>query len=360
MAFGVPGWEFSDTADYGPGAAFGTCPSCPPNPKAIRDYDGLELRLNVAPTHGFSGMVSYSYSSLWGNYTGLTTTDQSDGGVTGRNSPDTTRAFDEPFFYFGANGKSTNAPLPTDRPNVIKGLGYYTIPWKHQTTSIGLVENFLQGTPVGSYIDIGGATTGQDFEGTYPFGRNQWVNVTQDSLGNITLGTPYARRTPWFTQSDLSVSHEIKVGDHQTISVEGNALNVLNQRAVVAYFEGMDSWDAETSLSPPNAGCTGGTCNIYDGAAFYQSTETGYNVQSIINAGWRRPELTVRQTVPLPERTPGPLWTALHLLKSTRLQEKQWGPEIGSPFFFLMMSQAGLRNGPVATALSVSAWPSSR
>jgi outer membrane receptor protein involved in Fe transport len=282
MAFGVPGWEFSDTADYGSGAAFGTCPSCPANPKAIRNYDGLELRLNVAQTHGFSGMFSYTYSSLWGNYTGLTTTDQSDGGVTGRNSPDTTRAFDEPFFYFGQNGKSTNAPLPTDRPNVIKGLGYYTIPWKHQTTNIGLVENFLQGTPVGSYIDIGGATTGQDFEGTYPFGRNMWVNTTQDSVGNITLGTPYARRTPWFTQSDLSASHEIKVGDHQTLSIEGNALNVLNQHAVVAYFEGMDSWDAETSLSPTNAGC-GGPCNIYNGAAFYQAAETGYNVQSLIN-----------------------------------------------------------------------------
>ena len=236
----------------------------------------------MAQTHGFSGMFSYTYSSLWGNYTGLTTTDQSDGGITGRNSPDTTRAFDEPFFYFGQNGKSTNAPLPTDRPNVIKGLGYYTIPWKHQTTNIGLVENFLQGTPVGSYIDIGGATTGQDFEGTYPFGRNMWVNTTQDSVGNITLGTPYARRTPWFTQSDLSASHEIKVGDHQTLSIEGNALNVLNQHAVVAYFEGMDSWDAETSLSPTNAGC-GGPCNIYNGAAFYQAAETGYNVQSLIN-----------------------------------------------------------------------------
>jgi hypothetical protein len=275
QAFGVPGWAFDP-------AAFGTCPSCPANPKAIRNYDGLELRMTVAQTHGFSGMFSYTYSSLWGNYTGLTTTDQSDGGVTGRNSPDTTRAFDEPFFYFGANGKSTNGHLPTDRPNVIKGLGYYTLPWKHQTTSIGLVENFLQGTPVGSYIDIGGATTGQDFEGTYPFGRDQWVNATQDSLGNITLGSPYLRRTPWFTQSDLSVSHEIKVGDHENISIEGNALNVLNQRAVVAYFEGMDSWEAETSLSPTNAGC-GGPCNIYSGAAFYQAAETGYNVQSLIN-----------------------------------------------------------------------------
>ena len=59
------------------------------------------------PDARVSGMFSYTWSSLWGNYTGLTTTDQSDGGTTGRNSPDTTRSFDEPFYYFGANGKST-------------------------------------------------------------------------------------------------------------------------------------------------------------------------------------------------------------------------------------------------------------
>ena len=77
---------------------------------------------------GLTGMFSYTYSSLWGNYTGLTTTDQSDGGSTGRNSPDTTRSFDEPFYYFGQNGKSNNGALPTDRPNVVKGYLYYTLP----------------------------------------------------------------------------------------------------------------------------------------------------------------------------------------------------------------------------------------
>ena len=71
-------------------------------------------------THGWAGSFSYTYSSLWGNYAGLTTTDQTDGGITGRNSPDTTRSFDEPFYYFGANGKSTDGPLPTDRPNVLQ------------------------------------------------------------------------------------------------------------------------------------------------------------------------------------------------------------------------------------------------
>ena len=53
-------------------------------PKAIRNYDGLEMRLTLSPTRNWTGMFSYTYSSLWGNYPGLTTTDQTDGGTTGR------------------------------------------------------------------------------------------------------------------------------------------------------------------------------------------------------------------------------------------------------------------------------------
>jgi hypothetical protein len=107
-------------------------------PKALRNYDGVEFRLTIAAHKGLSGMFSYTYSSLWGNYTGLTTTDQTDGGITGRNSPDTSRYFDEPFYYFGANGKSNSGPLPTDRPNVFKFQAYYSLPWwKHQTATPG-------------------------------------------------------------------------------------------------------------------------------------------------------------------------------------------------------------------------------
>jgi hypothetical protein len=272
-AYGVPGWAFN--AD--PSNPFGTCASCPPNPKAVRDYDGLEFRLMMAQKRGFAGMFSYTYSSMWGNYTGLTTTDQSDGGVTGRNSPDTTRSFDEPFYYFGANGKSNNGRLPTDRPNVIKGNVYYTLPWKHQSTSFGIFQEFLQGTPVGSYIDVGGATYGEPYEAVYPYGRDHWANVTTNSAGAITIGTPYLRRTPWYIQSDLNASHQFKVGDHETIAFEATALNALNQRSIAAYFQSMDSWQFQTPITP-------GGENLYGGAATYQAFESGYNVQSLANA----------------------------------------------------------------------------
>lgn len=279
QAFGFPGMAFN--AD--PNNPFGTCAGCPALPKAVRNYDGLELRLTMSPKHGLTGMFSYTYSSLWGNYTGLTTTDQTDGGTTGRNSPDTTRSFDEPFYYFGANGKSTNGPLPTDRPNTLKGYLYYTIPWwKRQTTTFGIFQSAYQGSPVSSYIDLTGALTGEPYEATYIFGRGKWVDMTTDPAGNITLGTPRDRRTPWFVQSDLNAAHSIKTGDHQTLSFEATALNAFNQRAVTAYWGGMDSLNFATALYPGLAS-NGGPINLYSGAQLYQTLMGGYNPQQWIN-----------------------------------------------------------------------------
>jgi hypothetical protein len=267
-AFGVPGWSF-DTPD------FGTCASCPANPKAIRNYDALEFNLSLHPAAHWSGSVSYTYSSLWGNYTGLTTTDQIDGGSAGRNSPDTTRAFDEPFYYFKYDGTTSSGPLPTDRPNAFKGNVYYAHPWgtKH-TTSIGLNQNILQGSPVSSFIDLAQAQS-DPVQATYIWGRGNWVDATADANGLITLSDPHTRRTPWFVQSDISLSHTIKVGDQKTLKFEFTATNALNEHAVVAYWAGLDSNWYGTPLSPMNA-TTGATVTMYDGASTYQTLETGY------------------------------------------------------------------------------------
>jgi hypothetical protein len=273
-------------AGFGPGVppfdptnTFGSCPSCPPQPSAVRNYDGVELRLTKTMSHNWSGMFSYTWSSLWGNYAGLTTTDQSDGGVTGRNSPDTSRSFDEPIYYFAASGKSSNGPLPTDRPSALKGNLYYTLPWwsnKHRTT-LGLFQVAYQGSPVSSFADIGLAG-GSPFEGTYIFGRGKWANVTADPTTDAvtSVGTPYARRTPWYTQTDLNVAHEIKVNHNneaQRLRFEATFANLLNQHAVLGYWQGFNSNHFGTALFP-------GGQNIFGGAAFYQAAETGYNAQS--------------------------------------------------------------------------------
>lgn len=271
-AFGVPGWAFNADSEN----PFGTCPSCPPNPKAVRNYDGVDVRLSMASFKNFTGDVSYTYSSLWGNYPGLTTTDQTDGGITGRNSPDTTRSFDEPFYYFGANGKSNDGPLPTDRPNVLKGDVYYAFSWlRHQTTSIGIFQQFLQGSPVSSWADLTAAIDGEPYEAVYIFGRGKWVNMNVNpTTGAVTVGNPYTRRTPWFIQSDLNASQTFSVGEGKTMTFEVTANNALNQHAVTAYWAGLDSLYYANALFP-------GDQPPY-GAGLYNELEHGYNVQQFL------------------------------------------------------------------------------
>jgi hypothetical protein len=287
-AYGPGTAAFNPTGNFwtgsGPG---GTCAGCPNNPQAIRNYDGLELRLTKTQSRGFSGMFSYTWSRLWGNYSGLTTTDQTDGGTTGRNSPDTTRSFDEPSYYFQANGKSSDGLLPTDRPNAFKAYAYYTMPWRgnlrNNSTTFGLFQVAYSGSPVSSYSDVGlaianGAGAPPPVEAGYLFGRGNWVNVTQDVSGNITLGTPYARRTPWYTQTDLNLQHSIKVNHNneaQVLSLNANFTNLLNQHAITAYWAGFNSTYLGSALFP---------FQIFNGAAFYQSVETGYNAQAQVTA----------------------------------------------------------------------------
>src|SRR6202034_3575590 len=140
----------------------------------------------------------------------------------------------------------------------------------------------------------------------YVFGRGNWVNMTTNpTTGAITLGTPSARRTPWYIQSDLSAKHDIKVGDHEAISFEATATNALNQHVVTAYWQSMDSMNFNTPLYPgvvpANATAATGPCygaasatnpapaaagqavNLACGALVYQELESGYNVQQWIN-----------------------------------------------------------------------------
>ncbi|HEX8816105.1 MAG TPA: carboxypeptidase regulatory-like domain-containing protein [Terriglobales bacterium] len=278
---GVPPFDPTNTFDpTGICAAAGSCPSMP---LAVRNYDGIELRATMAPSHGLSGMFSYTWSSLWGNYTGLTTTDQSDGGTTGRNSPDTSRSFDEPLYYYKYTGQSANGPLPTDRPNTLKGNVYYQLPYssKRMSTTLGLFQVGYQGSPVSSFVDIGYGACCSPIEATYAWGRGNWVNATSDpATGLITLGSVQSKRTPWYTQTDLQLSHSIKVNsnnENQVLTFNATSTNLFNQHAVVSYWQGLNSDWYNSALFQYGLFAPGG-------AAFYKQVMGGYNPQAQLNA----------------------------------------------------------------------------
>ncbi len=296
------------TAAFNPTGAFwtgsgpnGTCANCPNNPLAIRDYDGLEFRLTKGASRGLAGMFSYTWSRLWGNYAGLTTTDQVDGGANGRNSPDTSRSFDEPFFYFNYKGQSAAGPLATDRPNTLKGYASYALPWRgglrNNTSTFGLFQVAYQGSPMSAYADLGAANPNPSgpypYEAAYLFGRGNWVNATAaPGTGAVTISSPYARRTPWYTQTDFNLQHAIKVNrnnEHQVLSFDATITNLLNQHAVTSYWESLDSNFTGTPLFPGQ---------ITGGAKFYQTVEEGYSPQQqitssnmILNSLYGKPNL---------------------------------------------------------------------
>jgi hypothetical protein len=264
----------------------GDCNSCGPMPKAARSYDSLELRVNKNIANSWYGMFSYVYSNLRGNYSGLTDSDLADGGG-GRNSPNNSRAFDEPFFYYNSHGGSSNGPLATDRPNTLKGYAYYNLPWSKlhlgskNVTDFGIFQVAYQGSPLSSYIDVG-ETYGPGQAGAYfvyPEGRGVWTDVSQNTTtGVITVGNSYKRRTAWYTQSDFNFKHTYQIKDAQTVSFDATIGNLLNQRAITEYGSVIDSNNYGDFLSP--GGVTLG--NATDEAVPYSNFEHPYDWKTLL------------------------------------------------------------------------------
>jgi hypothetical protein len=174
-------------------------------PRAKRQYDALELR-----AHGQAGslnvVTSYTYSRLWGNYAGLANSDEA-----GRSDPSISRSFDLPTYYFDSTGSQRNVygRLATDRPHVFKIFAWQERSSRFGTTTIG-------GTQVAMSGGLDSTTVNYLTAPTYPFGRGD-------------MG-----RMPTFTQTDVSVSHQIRFSERLSMKLEANATNLLNQAAVIS------------------------------------------------------------------------------------------------------------------------------
>jgi carboxypeptidase family protein len=261
-----------------PGAS--PCTNCPPTIPAQRDYDGVEFRLTET-TKRWNGMFSYTWSRLWGNYSGLTSSMQEDGGG-GRNAPNNSRAFDEPMFSWTAQGTSNAGLLPTDRPNTFKGYVYYSLPWlRRMTTDLGIFQVLYQGTPETSFMDVGNAGPLYSLAGggysTNIVGRGNWVDVSQDpTTGQITFGPPHLQRTPWYIQTDFNVQQNYRVSESKTISFSATMANLFNERSVTAVNESIDSGFNFNYIGPNGL-------NTGAGTPFYSAIFQPYNYQALAN-----------------------------------------------------------------------------
>jgi hypothetical protein len=212
------------------------CAECPGAVKPIRRFDSLEFRLTRRAGTRLYGTVSYTYSKLRGNYSGLVDTDPTDGNG-GRHSPNNGRAFDLPTMTYLPSGKIDDGPLATDRPHTAKVWGYYRLPWLGQETSFGVSQAFYQGTPISSCLPVVGTSSACQ----WAEGRGNFTRFHRDPSGNIVSdGVVHDARTDIYLQTDLSVRHEIRVSkDHENykLVVEGNGYNLFNQHAATSYYQ---------------------------------------------------------------------------------------------------------------------------
>jgi hypothetical protein len=171
----------------------------------------VEVVFNKRFSHNYFYNLNYTWSRLFGNYSGLASSDEN-----GRTDPGVSRYFDYIVNGFTFNGTPDNGLLATDRTHTFKAYGGYNFDWfgsKTNTTEISFFQQILQGTPQTTYIGIGNSSI---------------VYSKRGDLG----------RTPTFWQTDLSLAHRYKFGKDSRYTVEFNVnvLNLFNNNTVLQLF----------------------------------------------------------------------------------------------------------------------------
>jgi len=156
-------------------------PGVPNFPKAERNYDALELTFQRRMSGNWALWLSYTYSELRGNYSGLASSDED-----GRTSPNVNRFFDHIENMFDRNGNAVTGPLGTDRPHQLKAQFIWRFPWNMTAA-------------VNEYYGTGIPTSEEAFVGAnipfFPYGRN-----------NLS-------RTDTLTQTNLSIFQDFAIGN---------------------------------------------------------------------------------------------------------------------------------------------------
>lgn len=248
----------------------GICPTCPLQPKASRRYDGIEFRVTKQGHHYLiSGF--YTYSRLYGNYPGLTSTYIADG-TGGRHNPNNNRSFDLPTMQFTAHGKPFDGPLPTDRPHTLGILGSYQLKTRLGDTNLGLQQTIYSGSPVSTCFPTTSTLSACQFVED----QGNFVKFTQDSVGNlVNAGVIHNYRTPVFAQTSVNLTHYVHVSNtHESYRVGGeiNAINLLNQHAAMGYNDVPITSSASLATTANPTGVD------------YYSLMTGYDYTALANS----------------------------------------------------------------------------
>lgn len=178
----------------------------PVTPKAKRNYDALEMRLDKRFSKNYQFAASYTYSKSTGNYSGLASSDEN-----GRTSPNVNRYFDLPWIGYTEKGTLADGVLATDRPNTFKVFGGYTLKSILGHTTLSPNMALYSGIPLTTNINVISSTP------AYPYGRGD-------------MG-----RTPVFYNFDLNLMHDFpvwKAKESMKVRFEFTVFNLLNSSIV--------------------------------------------------------------------------------------------------------------------------------
>ena len=203
-----------------PGYGLTTSIAEKPFPKAVRDYDALELTFERRFTSRWGVNASYTYSRLYGNYTGLASADEQNAiGGSARLSPNVSRSFDVIQQSYNKNAEFVYGRLPSDRPHQFKAQLAYQFPWQMMAA-------------VNQYI---GSGTPKTELALVPIG-NFFMPNDRGNLG----------RTPTLTQTDLSLSQSFAIGG-RSFQVLLNVLNLFDEDTPIKYWTIRNSEDLPVS-----------------------------------------------------------------------------------------------------------------
>lgn len=198
--------------------------------EAQREYNAMQLSVERRLTNGFYFNANYTLSKLFGNYSGLASSDEN-----GRTDPGVSRYFDVPFQGFAVGtGRPDNGRLATDRPHVFNFYGAYTYGWFGKSvneSTVSLFTNAQSGTPVTTTVELSG---------------NEVIFNGRGDLG----------RTPTFTRTDLAFNHRYKFGRDNRFAVifNFNINNLFDERNVTDFHRLIT--DAGVDLSFSDLGFT--------------------------------------------------------------------------------------------------------
>jgi len=177
---------------------------------AKRKYDAVEIGVNRRFADNYYFNANYTWSRLWGNYSGLASSDEE-----GRTDPNVSRAFDAPFTESTIAGGETVGLLATDRPHVFKFSGAYALPWNsNNSTEFQTFFTAQSGTPLTQFATVAG-----------------YNSIIVNERGDMG-------RTDFYSQADFAVRHRYKFGrdNKYTLVGEVDFTNLFNQKAVTDRF----------------------------------------------------------------------------------------------------------------------------